>query len=429
MTAHPQHTAQDPFIHGPIAAPIEEQLIHEEGFSKDYVEFKLQTHRDLIEAHLGKVGMALALTNELRYAQTPIIHGDQPEYTTDGPESHYLDVATDPEDKLTVDTAIVSDMLRTLGTTNSLRILHKGKDAGLDIGSMIRLLESDYTNVVSANESKTPERPELRYTEALLRSELALLWRPNMAGMLEDVRGNGFNYDISDPNVITPGKMAESDRKERWKTIGIKLFDDAANIFKSISESPTATTEQKLEALCRMTDLRVAELRIEMMRKGASQQEKNILATTITELNTAFLDGLTESVVKEPDALRDGKLFELWMTGTTRDKLLKQRDFMTTVRLALPREDNDHQEIPRLYNRQDKKYNLSADLIIEDVNGNVKKVVQLKAYPRARYDESETGKYLPKRTELQFEDDYPNNILEFRKAARKKQQEAKRTRR
>lgn len=440
MPPQPQRMPQDSFSHSPVSDAALHLLGHNEGFTDTYLEEKLDTHRALISQHAGKVGMALALTDEIRHNRTPLIHDEvmheDPADYPEGSQKHehlteihdYIEGADNPEDKMAMDDKIVSEMLRTLGPTNTLRILSQSKDAGLDIGSMVRLLERDYLGVVGAYDIDSREpvdmsseglnKPELRFTEGLLRAELALLWRPNMAGLLEDVHEGGFKYDINDPNVILPGKMAESDRKNRWQTIGIKLFDDAAKIFEAISKSETAPADTKLEALCRMTDLKIAGLRIEMMRATA-KQEKDEIVTEMSRLNTAYLKHISDFAENEFNAeVGNGTLFELWMAGITRAKLHKDRDYMTTVRLSLTREDNDHIDIERLKNRHNIKYNLSSDLILEDINGNKKKIIQLKAYPRAGYTEEKQGRYLPGLIELEFEDDYPNNILEQRRLAR-----------
>lgn len=345
----------------PIAPEVWDTLVSDYNFSSGYLFERVGDQCQVIRQHLGRVGVALGLA----------------EWQHESPGA-----------KLAHDTDATTDLIRSVGPANKL---HNGKgfDAGIDLGHMIHMLESDYAALPD-----TEQQPHLRMPEALLREELALLWHPNTPLRFADSKYKGFMYDLEDPNVFSPSEL-ELPESDRWKIIGMELCNDAADIFQDIYEAPETPIVTRLEALCRQTDMDIRSLRIQASLSYLDQGQQDELLQEMDRLNVELTKTLAD-VSREPSTLNliradrgVGTIFEMFAVTQEREKLMQEHDFDHLVRLASAHEGRQLAEIRPLVNRDGVAVLLPTDVIIEHIDGTETETIELKAFSRSKFEAME----------------------------------------
>lgn len=403
--------ATAPMAHMPVDPTVTRLLSERHGFSEAYLGTRNVEHQALVHQQLGKMSIALDISKASGLDNGPaLIHGDPTIYPEGSFEAEYEELRHDPAQKLEYDGQLAGELLLKLGPTNQLRN-REGFDGGMDLGRITHVLEGDFLALAPEQ-----QRPERRGAEALVREELALLWRPTTPKKFESNPHKAFMFDLEDPNVFTDEQIQTLSESDRWKLIGARLSDEAADVFQAIAESPTAELTDRLTAGCRMTDMRIRSLRIQA-GMNIDRNRKQDLYDQIASLNTDYL-GKLAAVWSHPSSRKgvsDGLLFELFVVGQERDELIQNRDVNKLIRLALPREDTIHRKIYPYVNREGVQVNMSVDAVVEDASGNFVQAYQVKAMSEDAYQklqaeqEEERGKvvYLPGHTEMRFADHYP----------------------
>jgi hypothetical protein len=248
------------------------------------------------------------------------------------------------------------------------------------------LLQNDY-DALPDNE----KRPGLRMTEAILCEELALLWssRTLMYANRTSQISRHLIANPEDVNVLNESEMSLPD-KDQWKLVGAQLAGDAATVFQDIARSDTTDVGLKFEAICRAADMKIRQLQIlSGVASGSSQKQElkrqleQVANATLKRMTTAWLDPTLQKRVGR------GKLYEMLVAVTERDKLLKAGLSQRLVRLALPREDAVHERIG-MVPYAGGVINLSTDVIVEDIStGEFVTSYQAKAMSEEEYDEKE----------------------------------------
>ena len=72
--------------------------------------------------------------------------------------------------------------------------------------------------------------------------------------------------------------------------------------------------------------------------------------------------------------------------AVTRQEMIQKNDLTHFIRLALPREDRVHKTLAPWISRDGVLVNLSADLVVEDANGNFVKDYQVKAISERKFE-------------------------------------------
>jgi hypothetical protein len=342
--------ARDVLAAVPVDGYVRDELEAHHNFSGHYLDMRIDWHQQQIALQLGRVGLSLEM--------------EQTAFDS-------------PLQKLEYDVEQIVELLRKLGPTNPRRD-DKGYDAGFEFAHMLLLLEEDYAAL-----PESEQRPELRMLEGILREELALLWRPATPLEFADHPDSGFLFDLEDPNVFTAEEIRGLSEPDRWKLIGARLSDEAAEVFQEIYESDSAPRDVQLEARCRMIDMQIRSLRIQVGVAGANREE---LYRQMDGLNTAYMAEI-EAVWNEPEprGIRNGLLFELTVVARERNKLIEAGENNRWVRLAMPREDRLHQDVRPLKNIDGMVVNLSSDVIKEDMNGYFVHGYQVKSESEAAY--------------------------------------------
>jgi len=400
----------DPMSESPVDPVVLHLLNDQNRFSGPYLHHRTEEQTGLIKEQLGRMSIVLDMSTPLELDPVPIIlDEDAPVYAPGSYEDTYNQVRKDPVAKFEFDTELADELLSKLGPTNKLRS-REGYDAGFEIGRIVHLLERDFAALPQAEQLSGK-----RITEALLREELALLWKPTVPKKFEDNPHKAYMFDLSDPNIFTDEQLKDLSESDRWKLIGARLNDEAAELFQGIAESSNVDINEQLSATCRMTDMKIRSLRIQAgMSIGKAHKQE--LYAQIATLNTEYL-GRLAAIWRHPSTKAgrtNSLMFELFVVGQERDNLIKSGDVNKLVRLALPREDAAHPEIYPYINRDRVLVNMSLDVIVDDINGNFVQGYQVKAMPEARYEElqrireEEKGElvYLKDRTNMRFADSY-----------------------
>lgn len=297
--------------------------------------------------------------------------------------TEYNEVRRDPVRKIAYDRQLATTYLRRLGPSNSLR-QDDGYDAAFELAHVRHLLETDFM-VLPEGEQK----PEHRMTEALLAEEMALLWVPSAPSKARQHEEDG-NSDMianpADPNLFDEQQVKELSEKERWRLVGAKLCDEAAEMFESIYLSKTASSDVRIEAVGRMVDMSIRSL--QLRRGSADKAGRQAIENKIDSIATQHLALITGwwNMAPVRRSIRTGKLFESVCLAKERSEMIGRGDLQNTIRLAMPREDNIHEEVGPIISRSNTKLNMSADIIVEDINGNKIISYQSKAMSQAEYE-------------------------------------------
>ena len=413
---------QDIMREAPIELAIYEQLVAG-PFNTERLGKNNRQHQKLIGHQLGQVGLALEMSVPTAMDPVEAIHDPVlPEGDTDFVE-FYQSIIRSPRQKMTFDNEMVEETLVKLGHTNTLRNT-EGFDAGIDLAHMAHLLQGDYERI-----PERKRRPEMLRVKGLVLEELALLWQPRTPEKLKDKSGQAFMFDLEDPNVFTQEEVDTLSEADRWKRIGIRLSDEAADVFKDIYESLTADLKTRMEAMCRMTDMRIRSLRLQISIPGGPN--KKTLYDKIDKLNADYMSELAtvwtgEEFRKDPE-FKDSDFFEFFVVGEERHKMLEAGLNNQLIRLAMPREDQAHKQVPRIFNNKGVNISLSTDVVVEDVKGRFIRGYQAKAMSKEKYEteikheRAAAGdvagiRYMDDRNhpiELRFADDYRGGAIDL----------------
>lgn len=290
-----------------------------------------------------------------------------------------------PTKKFWIDANVwVGGVLCMMGPRNARRN-EKGYDAGFELGRMKYYLHAQY-------EALPPheQRPELRYQEAILAEELAVLWKIDTpADIAKKVNvPNSFLFDVNDPNVPFDDykrkySIQTDSIDKRWGVIGAHMAQEAADIFGSMANSKTASEEARGEARCRQTDMKLRSLSI-LATTTTNRQARERLAREYAATNDEFLTYLIDQMdtyTYRRDRPRKSILFEWHVVAAERQRLIDNGDMTQLVRLALPREDMVHVEAPPIHTPSGTKLSISSDAITEDLKGKTHKRLQAKFMP------------------------------------------------
>ncbi len=297
--------------------------------------------------------------------------------------SEYDRVRRDPVQKIAYDRELATTYLRRLGPGNSLRQAD-GLDAAFELGRVRHLLESDFLALPEGD-----QKPEHRMTEALLAEEMALLWVPGALSKARQHDGEGKGDMIAnaaDANLFDSEEIEELSEKERWRLAGAAACDEAAALFEGIYLSKTAATGVRVEAVSRMVDMKIRSLQLQ--RGSTGKTGRQAIDEKIDRIATQHLKLVTEWWKDIPvrQAIRTGDLFESICLAKERTEMIMRGNLQDTIRLAMPREDNIHEAIGPIITNRNTKLNMSADIVVEDINGNKVVSYQSKAMSEAEYE-------------------------------------------
>ena len=399
----------------PISADYEDRMI-DHGLTPSYLDGVNSHQSSHIRSQLSTVELALALTRDSResesmidetpvdqhaqkrYEMTRLIPGGGLEEKVFTPEEFvamYKNASKNGVRKLDTDAEIVLGLLCSLGPTNALET-EAGHDAGIDLGIMIHLLETDYYSIPESR-----RRPAMREVEAQLRQELALLWSAPAMSRARSAGADsaGHMFHLEDPNIFTPEQIESLPESERWKMIGVRLAEESASLYEAIYSDESATEDQRAEAICRMTDMRTRALLIRRSMKGPDRISRDVCDAQIVDLNEAFGDYLLQIESRRYHnggvrGIPNGKFFELLSVYEERKKsMLKDGEL---VRLSTVREDMVHPSSPHYVTRGDapKELKLSHDIVVENVSGRVMRRLQVKAMTEEDYERIVSAKRL-----------------------------------
>lgn len=382
--------------------------------------------------------------------------------TLHGEVRDYEAIKHNPEKKLVRDSELVLNFLRGLGVTNPLRT-PEGFDAAFELGSIKHLLQQDYETIAqqagvevgayqidprlykimerrhkTGAEKNVGEveqyRPELRLVEAFVTEQIALLWNPkaigNIAKFPDEYRDLIANPN--DPNIFPEEDIESLSVGEKWSLIGAQQCYEAAVLFKNIYHCQTATAPIRIQSLSRWIDMEIKGKLLERLLAG--NEQKQLLDRSIREL-AAIQSREAHSYYKqifkqrqqnaekynrqnpgkryEPtqeDKDLSAAAFESVVVAIERNRLLKQNVYNAYIRLALPGEDQIHEDIMPLIVNGNQKLNLSADVLMERLDGSRIIAFQAKAMPETAYKDI-SGKQ-EQRTGLKVV--YPSKITTLR---------------
>lgn len=356
------------------------------GFGEGCIQNHVEDHQQLITDALDNLGVAIELSHPASMEPVQGIHESDGFSVPQISEFHatYDAIRHNPLVKMTHDSDLVLDFLRKLGPTNKLRNC-QGVDAGYELAHMRQLLVEDFAALPPAL-----QRPERKVAIALLNEELALLWNPGLPALLPpDSPSHDMMYDLADPNVFSDAEVASLSPSDRWKIIGARLADEAANGFEEIVLSNSAPRAMKLDAMARMVDMRFRSHNIQLMTTDGKNNKAHHAQTlfTLAADHLKYVENLWENPKKSKGIPR-GVLFEHIVLATKRLELLCN-DKSKSVRLALPREDSPHPHIKPWVRPGPaaERVRFHSDVIIEDVNGNTAGCIQVKAMTHKEYKE------------------------------------------
>jgi hypothetical protein len=345
----------------------------------------------------------------------------------------YESVRHDPEKKLKRDSDLVLSFLRGVGTTNPLRT-PEGFDAVFELGRMRHLLERDYESVVqNVSGQEKAQRPELRFVEALVAEQMALLWTPTAMGSAneapEDVRDMIANP--SDTNLFSEEQLSQLTDQQRWILVGARQCYEAADLFKAIYSSDSVSGQVKQQALDRWADMyirgklldravatspeeklklqeQVRHMALVHNHKAHEFRNNTLKNRQVNAFNAQKLG--REYIPTEEEIDLSGAAFESVVIATERAKLIQKGIYNQVVRLSMPGEDQIEKTIKPLIVNGSLKINLSSDIIIEHLNGKKLGGLQAKAMPAEVYETLEQRK--TEKTGLATE--YPSEITAMR---------------
>lgn len=325
----------------------------------------------------------------------------------------YEAIKHSPKRKLEKDSELVLSFLGGFGTSNSLRTA-EGFDAIFELGKMRRLLERDYKDVVKQAGSDETFMPELRFVEALVIEQMALLWAPtalkSASALPEEIRDLIANPN--DLNAFNENQISQLTDKQKWVLIGAMQCYEAAKLFEKIYKSNTASELVEQQAVTRWTDMAIRgkllerviadplkrlELQ-ESVRNIAHSQEKIAYEFRKHDLKRRqakkhnFEKNGKKYIPTEEEKKISAAAFEAVVVAHERKKVLDYGLYDRLVRLAMPGEDQIEKTIKPLIVGGSLKINLSSDVIIERLNGKRLVAFQVKNEPELIYYELEKQK-------------------------------------
>ncbi len=407
--------------------------LSEHGVSEGYLDSHIARNRGLITGDLDELQIAIAMSRREDISPVVGLQDRQPiaQRLSDFAVSQvissppvelsrkqvydivgqYDTIRRYPVEKMGHDIGLATTYLRRLGPRNPLR-QDDGYDAAFEISGVKRLLEADFLAL-----PETEQKPELRMTEALLAEELALLWTPGALSKarLASKKGSGdMIANPADANLFDEQQLQEVSEKERWRDVGAKLCNEAAELFESIYLSKTAPAAVRIEAVGRMADMSIRSLQLQRS-SATTKADKQAIEAIIDRIATQHMTLVTTWWNTQPvrRAIQTGKIFESVCLAKERSEMIAKGNYSDTIRLAMPREDDIHEKIGPVFNRNDTKLNMSVDIVVEDTNGNKVVCYQSKAMSEAEYEkkmnliEAEKGSdvvYPDKRIQMRFLD-------------------------